>query len=341
MKHFFPEAADAGEQTLFRRVQNWKGPRRLEELTPGVLCELTTREGCDFATALLHRGIVESERHGTLLRALSNGAAPGPRSSVQRIGTFERLPGAGDVGPSRQAGAPEATVAIVPGAFHRENPRTGADGRIVREVAVQLGLRVAVAPVSSTGSLVENARLLAEWLSTMGNVRLVLVSVSKGGSDVKAALARFDAAGAFARVIGWVNLCGILDGTPMADWLLSAGWLARANRFFYRVRGRSLAFLEDLRRFPGCALDVPLKLPAHWRVAHVVGFPLRRHLYNGLARRCHARLEAFGPNDGSILLSDAPRWPGQLCPVWGADHYLRPREDVRPLLAALLDQFTL
>lgn len=313
MKHFFPEPADASERTLFTRVDKWDGPRALFALTPELLRELTAREGCDFATALLHRSIVESEQHGGFLRALNE--------------KFGRV-------------SLDFTVALVPGAFHRENPRTGADGRVVREVAAQLGLPVVVAPVSSTGSLAENARLLADWLAGSDRDRLLLVSVSKGGSDVKMALARPDAARVFGRVGGWLNLCGILDGTPMADWLLSPSWLARANRFVYRVRGRSLDFLQDMRRFPGCALDFPLTLPAQLRAIHVVGFPLRHHFHNGLARRCHARLESFGPNDGSILLADAPRWPGQLCPVWGADHYLRPREDVRPLLAALLRHFT-
>ena len=37
-------------------------------------------------------------------------------------------------------------VFIVPGAFYRENLRTGADGRIVREVAQRLGLPVEVVP---------------------------------------------------------------------------------------------------------------------------------------------------------------------------------------------------
>jgi hypothetical protein len=323
VKHFFPEPADASERTLFARVQSWNGPRTLDQLTPEVLRGLTEREGCDFATALLHRSIVVSDRHGAFLNdAFWIAATRGNNGAIQ----------------TTNGGT---TIAIVPGAFHRENPRTGADGRIVREVAAQLGLPFAVAPVSSTGSLAENSRLLVDWLSALDRERLILVSVSKGGSDVKVALARSDSARVFSRVKGWVNLCGILDGTPMADWLLSAGWLARANRFFYRVRGRSLDFLANLRRFPGCALDFPLKLPPHLRVVHVLGFPLRQHLHNGLARRCHARLESFGPNDGSILLSDAPSWPGQLCPVWGADHYLRPREDVRPLLAALLRQFTL
>ena len=323
MKHFFPEPADASERALFARIERWNGPRRFEQLTPELLHELTASEGCDFATALLHRRIVESERHGEFLRDTVLTA------EAQRSNDGATETTAGKI------------IAIVPGAFYRENPRTGADGRVVRELAAQLGLPVVVAPVSSTGLLAENSRLLAEWLSTFSDARLVLVSVSKGGSDVKTALARPDAARVFSRVAGWINLCGILDGTPMADWLLSAGWLARANRIFYRIRGRSLDFLEDLRRFPGCALDFPLKLPPHLRAVHVLGFPLSQHLHNGLARRCHARLATFGPNDGSILLSDALCWPGQICPVWGADHYLRPREDVRPLLIALLHHVTL
>ena len=309
MTHFFPEPADGDERDLWERVSHWNGG--LDALTPEVLRELTALEGCDFATALLHRRIVESERHGPFLRALGE-----PRETPQVAGI---------------------RVAIVPGAFHRENPRTGADGRVAREVAEELGMPVEIVPVSSTGSLAENAETICEWLLARRDAPLILVSVSKGGSDLKTALARPDADRVFEHVRGWVNLCGILDGTPMADWLLSPHLLARANRFVYRIRGRSLGFLTDMQRYPGCALDFPLTLPAHLRAVHVIGFPLRRHLRTGLARRCHARLSAFGPNDGSILLADAPRWPGQLCPVWGADHYLRPRTSERPLLAALLE----
>lgn len=318
MTHFFPEPTDAAERELLDRVARWEGPPGLDALTPELVRELSAREGCDFATALLHQRIVASQRHGPFLAELRGiGLQPAGLNACSHAG-----------------GPP--LVAIVPGAFYRENPRTGADGRVVRQAAERLGLPVATVPVSSTGTLAENARSLAEWLLGPRDQPLILVSVSKGGSDVKTALARPDAAQVFARVKGWLNLCGILDGTPMADWLLSPALLARANRFVYRIRGRSLYFLDDLRRFPGCALDFPLTPPAHLRTVHVVGFPLRSHLRNGLVRRCHARLQSFGPNDGSILLADAPRWPGQLCPVWGADHYLRPRADVRPLLAAVL-----
>ena len=77
--------------------------------------------------------------------------------------------------------------------------------RVAREVASLLGLPVALIPVSSTGSLAENARIIAEWLLAHRDASLLLVSVSKGGSDLKAALARPDAAHVFSRVVGWVN----------------------------------------------------------------------------------------------------------------------------------------
>jgi hypothetical protein len=307
--HFFPEPHDEYERALFARVAEEKDARSFEELPPDALRQIAAREGCDYATALLHRLIVESARHGPFLRELA------------------RHPGANAIEPP--------CIAIVPGAFYQENPRTGADGKLVREVAQSLGLPTVVAPVASTGRVRENGRVLHEWLATrQHNSPLIVVSVSKGGSDLKAALAEPDAAAAFAHVVGWINLCGILDGTPMADWLLSPNFFARANRFVYRIRGRSLDFLADLRHHH--TLDFPLELPVHLRTIHVLGFPLRHHLRNGLARRCHDRLKSFGPNDGSIVLGDALPWPGQLCPVWGADHYLRPRVDVRPLLAALL-----
>lgn len=295
---------------LLRRAERWDASQTLARLAPEYLEDLQRREGCDFATTVLHQRIVQSAEHGPFLRELGEPSSRPPEN---------------------------VRVVIVPGAFYRENPRTGADGGLPRGVAEGLGLPVTVAPMESTGTLSTNARILADFLPELGQGQpIIMVSVSKGGSDVKAALARPDATETFRSVRGWINLCGLLDGTPMADWLLSSSMLARANRFAYRVRGRSLDFLDALRWGEGCALDFPLTLPPHLRAIHVLGFPLRHHLRNGLAQRCHRRLERYGPNDGSILLTGALRWPGQLCPVWGADHYLRPRLDVRPLLAALL-----
>src|SRR6185436_7935579 len=161
--------------------------------------------------------------------------------------------------------------------------------------------------------------------------------LSKGGPDLKMALAEPDAARAFENVVAWINLCGILDGTPMADWLLSRSPGAVLIRFYYRLRGQSSSFLRDLRYGPGGLKDVELRLPPHVQLISIVGFPLREHLTRRASRRCHGRLSPLGPNDGGLVLADVCALPGLVYPIWGADHYLQPPEtDVRVLVKAIL-----
>jgi hypothetical protein len=68
----------------------------------------------------------------------------------------------------------------------------------------------------------------------------------------------------------------------------------------------------------------------------LVGFPLRRHLTTSFSRFCHRTLSKWGPNDGTVLLSDLIRWPGDVYPVWGADHFFRPESRARKLITAVL-----
>jgi len=67
----------------------------------------------------------------------------------------------------------------------------------------------------------DNARQIIDWLAGRPptDSPILLVSLSKGGSDVKRALEFPDAARAFANVAVWFNLSGILNGTPLVTWL--------------------------------------------------------------------------------------------------------------------------
>jgi hypothetical protein len=281
------------------------------------LRETAARDGIDAATTLLYRSVLDAPTHGPFIRRIAE--------------ICER--------PAPAAWNNDAVLVIVPGAFYRENPRSGADGRLLREQAERLGCPTEIIPTASTGSVHENARILCDWLaarSAESDRPLLLASLSKGGADVKMALAEPGAARAFANVTAWINLCGILHGTPMAEWLLSWNVGAVLNRLYYRLRGRRLGFLHDLRYGPGHPLDVELRLPVHIQLISIVGFPLREHLTRGIARRCHARLTPLGPNDGGLVLADVCALPGLVYPVWGADHYLQPKTDVSALIAAIL-----
>lgn len=276
--------------------------------------EIATREGIDSATTQLYQSVLASPHHGPFIHRVDEICR---RTAPQMWQT-------------------EAPVIIVPGAFYRENPRSGADGRILREQGERLGCPTGIIPIASRGSLKQNGRIICDWLLQQREKPVILASLSKGGADVKMALAEPDAADAFKNVAAWVNLCGILNGTPMAEWLLSRNPAALLNRLYYTLRGQGLGFLRDLGYGPGRPLDFALQMPPHVRMITIAGFPLREHLTTALARRCHRRLTHLGPNDGSLILSDVCALPGLLYPIWGADHYLRPQTDVNKLVLAVL-----
>jgi hypothetical protein len=285
--------------------------------TAGTIQEIATREGIDAATTQLYQSVLESPQHGPF---------------IHRVDEISRRA-------EPRKWQAEAPLIIVPGAFYRENPRSGADGRLLRVQAERLGCPTGIIPIASRGTLKQNARIICDWLLEHHEQPVILASLSKGGADVKMALAEPDALSAFKNVAAWVNLCGILNGTQMAEWLLSRNPAALLNRLYYTLRGQGLGFLRDLGYGPGQPLDCDLQLPQHVRMVTIAGFPLREHLSSALARRCHRRLTHLGPNDGSLILSDVCVLPGLIYPIWGADHYLRPQTpqtDVHQLVLAVL-----
>jgi hypothetical protein len=310
---FEPRRAD-DEHALLARAAAFPECPTLASLTAEKLRALTDREGVDFATALLFDRIRRSPRHAAFIDRL------------------DRVP-AEQISPNK----PPLTVAVVPAPFYREKPHTGADGRVIRETAASLGFRNELIPLSSTGTLRENSRTLLDWLARRHEEKIILVSLCKGGADVRSALAAPDAAARFANVVAWVNVCGTLNGSPVAEWLLATKPRFFAAWLFCKCRGHNFEFLRELRPSSTGPLSSPLQLPATMRFITLVGFPLRAHLTNAFMRRCHRFISPHGPNDGGVLLADLITLPGDLYPVWGADHYLRPEARAKRIFAAVLN----
>jgi hypothetical protein len=302
-----PTGCDPAEFDLLAAAASWRECPTLSDLTEETLRRIAICQGMDFATAVLFDRLVRSPRHGPFISRIAN------RPETCLIAPGRRPP----------------TVAIVPGAFYREDPTSGADGRQVLESVARLGCPTASIPLMSFGSLPENAALIGAWLqSRPDHENFVLVSLSKAGAEMKLALAAAGAAKTFRRVQAWISLSGIYHGTPLMTWLFSQWWRLPLIRLFFWHRGYHFGALGQLERGPGKLLDFELRPPEHLRIIHVVGFPLERHLSTPLARRGYRRLTPLGPNDGGpILLADVGRFPGLVYPVWGADHYLRPAYD--------------
>lgn len=309
---WLPGATDERDRALLAEVAAWEPGRTLESLDADALVELTRQRGIDWATALLFHRIATSPRHGPFIR---------------RIETLRASP--------LQLEQPLPGVLIVPGAYYAEYPHVGGDGRFVREPAAEMGFSSAMVPCRSVAPLAESAACVIATLLAHDRP-VILVSLSKGGSDVKLALRDPRAADAFRRVIAWIDLSGLLEGTPVVDRVLDTPHLRLAASLLFAWKRHDYRFLHDLSARPGAALDFPLQTPAHIRTIHVAGFPMTRHLTTPLLRRNHRRLVPRGPNDGNMLLSGLLTRPGQIYPIWGADHYLRPSWDVRTLVKAIL-----
>ncbi|MBI4663431.1 MAG: hypothetical protein HY735_31910 [Verrucomicrobia bacterium] len=301
------------EKAFLQRASDWPDCPQLSDLSAVTLREITRSEGVDFATALFYDRLRRSALHAPFIERI--------QSAGVRAGDGGLLP---------------ATLVIVPGALYRERPEMGGDGHLVRELAERMGCRCELIPIGSTHGVEANARIVRQWLAACRESAIVLVSLCKGSADVKLALAAPDAAAVFRRVVAWVNVCGTVDGSLAADWVCESGVRAAIFRGLYWWRGRDFRFIESMRHDVG-PLASPLRLPDGMRMVSILGFPLRNHLSTRFARFSHGVISRHGPNDGTVLLADALRWPSLVYPVWGADHYLRPENRARELIAAVLE----
>jgi hypothetical protein len=291
---------------LLEQAAAWDGPPPSATNIGGIAQE----HGLDFATALLHEHLRCLPAHEEYLRAAAAGEFPLPDG---------------------------VSVGIVPGAFHREHRHSGADGARVLAIARALGVPSEVIPTASFGTLAENAQTIRQWIADRRGSRIALVSLSKGGADVKHALSRAEWRDTFADVIAWVSLSGIVQGTPLIGWLQRRPLRWWAIKLALWWGGHARETLADLRHGAATPLARWCALPPHMRVVHVCGFPLQRHLAHPWAHRGYARLAPLGPNDGGgTLLADTLDYPGIVCPIWGADHYLSPPWDATPLLTAIV-----
>lgn len=299
----------ADERALLTRVWHWPHYPALQDLSHETLIQLTRDEGMDFAVALLYT---------RLLRVPRNGAF------AEKVRTARHQP--------RTISRKGVTLAFCPGAYYRQITRNGADGRVFREAAEPYVREALLVPTGSSATVAENGAFICDWLlQRPASEPIVLASLSKGSSDIKAALSHPRAAAAFQNVHGWINVSGTLNGLPIFNWLLRRPLLTAGFRLLFWSRGLDFRVVPNLRWGKGEALDFPLQLPDGVNMLTVVGFPLERHFGHPLLRKNRRRMLPWGPNDGLMLLWDACQLPGVVYPVWGADHFLRPGGDSRRL----------
>ncbi|MDP2707161.1 MAG: hypothetical protein Q8O70_06615, partial [Burkholderiales bacterium] len=229
-------------------------------------------------------------------------------------------------------------ILIVPGwDYEKSGHFTGANFARPRARLEVNGFVTKLIGISPTGSVEQNASTIATALRRVPTPvpRIILVSASSGGPATALALGDRLTSADTCRVHAWVNIGGLLRGTPLFDSYRSGPrrWFGRA---FAWLQGWEWDALESLGRERAGARFTELRLPEHLLVVNYIGIPLSGNI-SELARDRYVGLREHGPNDGLTLIADA-LVPGQpTIPVLGLDHYLAqdPELDLKTLALAL------
>ena len=282
-----------------------------EDCTHAVLADLSARHGVDFATMLFHDRIRSAPRNRDIVAALDSPDVRRPTAGVRARGR----------------------ILIAPALFYRERPDIGGDGAVVQEAARAAGLDVALLPVESGGTARQNAAIIRELLPQFCSGPTVLVSLSKGTADVRLAFETMDSLP--AGLTAWVNVSGLVHGTPAIDRLTSRWWSRWALRALLARNGAPFELTREFTANGGSALNRRARAPRGVLTINLIACPLSRHLGTRFGRIRHRQMAPLGPNDGLTLLRDAIIDPGLVYPVLGADHYFQ-TADVPRVIARLI-----
>jgi hypothetical protein len=223
-------------------------------------------------------------------------------------------------------------ILFIPGWFYKTDPWTGADLASQRKVVDRLGITNFLADVDENGTIEDNARRIAEYIIeySQSEKKIILVSVSKGGAEVDLALGKLLEHQQTQHIKAWINIGGLLQGSPIADsatrW--PKRWIAKTYFFF---KGWDFSSVESMATRRSQVRFAGSKIPRHILIVNYIGIPLSGNI-TVLARDRYMKMRTQGPNDGLTLITDAMAPHSYTITQVGFDHFfLDPENDIKSL----------
>jgi hypothetical protein len=233
------------------------------------------------------------------------------------------------------AKAHEYIVLIVPGWGYQSNADvTGADLATPREIISSLGFENHLVEVEDTGSVEGGAKIIVaaveKYLSS--GKKIILVSASSGGPIVALAL-NDPSVATHPQLVGWLNICGVLRGTPVIDNFLPwpKSLLLHAVALYEGWNYADLLSLSRAHSKPRYESFIP---PAQLTIVNYIGIPFSGQV-SELGREFYSMLKTQGPNDGLTLIPDALA-PGYTIMAVGMDHFVNNDPEIDIKTAALV-----
>jgi hypothetical protein len=229
---------------------------------------------------------------------------------------------------------PNFLILFVPGWLYKTDSTTGADFARFREHLTHHGARVALIETGENRSVEENAKLIESQIlhHAVSAQHIIVVSGSKGGPEVALALSNLRDRPEVLQVRAWLNVGGLLQGSPLADFGLS--WPICWFVYLAVLPDGSFDGIRSLSSTHSKNRLAELKLPQDTVIVNYVGLPLSGQV-SDQARGGYSRLQMGGPNDGLTYLTDAIAHNSVTIPELGVDHFFRrPDIDLRSLALA-------
>ncbi|MEO1270094.1 MAG: hypothetical protein AAFX99_18555 [Myxococcota bacterium] len=316
-------AAEARDPSLDRAMDDLLEEYAQHELDRSSLQSLSQRTSTDFATLVLAQALYSKPHNAHInhqyrahFRALRHEMAHG------QVPVGEPFP---------------YTVVFVPGWFYRRAPENGGDFAASRAVLTAMGIDHTLIALEENASVEANAHVVLQVLTALARQgqRVVVVSASKSGPEVAIALSAMRGEPSRRFVAGWLNIGGVLRGSPAIDEVLDSTWTCAAIRVRLWFWGEDLEGAKSLRTKRRRLAYGALKLPEHMAVLHFVPWPLSGDITER-ADGLYQNLRNHGPNDGVTLLIDSfdEAYGATLIGV-GLDHFLQ-KGDTRTRTVALL-----
>lgn len=206
-----------------------------------------------------------------------------------------------------------------------------------RKIITEAGLENYLIEIEETGTVEENANYLAKEIIRYNHINknLILVSASSGSPVVLQAIGEFLQPSQLMNVIAWVNIGGILKGSPAAD--AAVRWPRRWFTKIYLIRkGWRYDSLESMTTAKSQNRFKRVNLPPHIFYLNYIGIPLSGQVTT-LAKERYLSMRAHGPNDGITLIIDEIIPNSVTIVELGSDHYyLDPKIDLKTVALAQL-----
>jgi hypothetical protein len=185
-----------------------------------------------------------------------------------------------------------------------------------------------------TGSVEQNASFLASEIAkrSASGKKLILAGASSAGPAIHLALGELLSERERRSVKAWLNLGGVLQGSPLVDFVVAKPWLFNLIVWFQGWENEailSMATRQSRERFSR------LHIGAGILVVNYLGVPLSGQL-SRYSRDQYPILRPNGPNDGLTLLADAIAPDSLTIVALGSDHFFAEDPRINEKTVALM-----